>query len=158
MKKPKDFDAIKERIATAENWRDSTYRDEWEKFLLLYRSRPKRKNPASGSNIFVPYTFMQCEVIKARLTQSLFNSRPYVTLIPRGQENGQTAHSAQVLLDWQFNERMRLRKLIADDVLSDLVTFGTAVTFTGWQKKTRKTKGMEMVSSPLLADDGTQFL
>ena len=158
MKKPKDFDAIKERIATAENWRDSTYRDEWEKFLLLYRSRPKRKNPASGSNIFVPYTFMQCEVIKARLTQSLFNSRPYVTLIPRRQENGQTAHSAQVLLDWQFNERMRIRKLIADDVLSDLVTFGTAVTFTGWQKKTRKTKGMEMVSSPLLADDGTQFL
>lgn len=30
MKKPKDLNAIIERIASAQNWRDSTYKDKME--------------------------------------------------------------------------------------------------------------------------------
>ena len=56
----------------------------------------------------LPHTFMQCEVIKARLCESLFSQRPYLAALPRESNDAARAQKMQTLLDWQLNERMDL--------------------------------------------------
>lgn len=157
MKKPKDFNIILERIHSAENWRDSCYKDKWDANLRQYHSIMEHKRNGY-SNIFVPYTFMQCEVIKARVNEALFAQEPWVTLFPRGEEDAKIAETFQTLLNWQFSERMGVKRKFAEDVTSDAVILGTVVTYTGWKVKRRKVKSKESVSVPLLGDDGGYFL
>ena len=36
--KPKDYGSIISRIDEAEKWRDSNFRDRWQKYYKMYRS------------------------------------------------------------------------------------------------------------------------
>ncbi len=155
-----DLSVLLERIETAENWRDGNYAELWRDCYRRYRSQPLPR--AAGSNIFVPHTFMQCEVIKARLRETVFAQRPYIAALP--VEGGDTAHAAnmQALLDWQMNERMDFSRLMGEEVATALIVYGTAVVYSGWQVKTRRvvrgvpaeTALTDEKNRPLLDDDG----
>lgn len=143
----KDFKAVLTRIESAEAWRDSQFKDIWENALRLYRSQPEAMR--DGSNIFVPYIFMMCETIKARLSESLFDERPYLTIIPV-EETADKADKIQTLLDWQFVERMNVPKVFSEEIIHNLAVLGTAVQYVGWKKQVRKTKRMETVENPVM--------
>ena len=140
------------RIETAEQWRDSNFRDLWKEYYLRYRSRPLHKR--EGSNIFVPYTFMNCNVINGRIAESLFANRPCVTVLPRGNTAEESAEKTQSLLDWQLYERIRLPRLFADTVVLDMIVYGTAITYTGWKKETKTRKRRAVSRIPLLDAQG----
>ena len=127
---------IMARIEQAEKWRDTNYGALWEDCYRRYRSQPLPRN--EGSNLFVPHTYMQCEVIKARIRENLFKERPYISVLP--VERGDMAHAAnmELLLDWQMNERMELPRVIGEEAATSLVVYGTAVTYCGWLLQTRK--------------------
>lgn len=152
----KDFDIIVQRIDAAEKWRDTNYAERWRSNYRQYRS--VLEVTRTGSNIFVPYTFMICEVIRARLAESLFSERPYVSVLPREEGDRTRADKLSTLLDWQLSERMRVSSIFKDDILQNMVIFGSAVTFTGWRKRTRGITKMEQVDAPLLMDDGLPLL
>lgn len=146
--KQKDYSSILSRIDEAEKWRDSNFMDRWQKYYGMYRSIPAQK--AEGqSNIFVPYIFMIVEVVKARLAESLFAARPYLSVLPRNDEDKDKAEKARTLLDWQLNERMEIGTLFREQLLQSLCCFGTAVCYTGWLKKTRKVKKNAVIRVPL---------
>lgn len=155
--KLKDLNIILGRIESAENWRDSVYKSTWQDSLKLYRSiAPPR--PEGRSNMFIPFTFMMCETVKARVNESLFANRPYVNVLGRSDDDGNKAKNAEALLDWQLNERMNIKRIFSEDVLSDAIILGTVVTYTGWLKKERKVRDREF-HDQLLADDfGNPFL
>ena len=69
VKNEKKLNLVLSRIEDAEKWRDSYYKDNWKRYLNLYRSQSLEKR--EGANIFVPYIFMNCEVIRARISESL---------------------------------------------------------------------------------------
>ena len=153
MKNPKDFTLILDRIKSAQNWRDSCYRDKWRAFIKQYRSIADKK-PSSTSNIFIPQTFMMCETVKARVAESLFANRPYVSVLPRNTDDANNAQAAESLIDWQLNERMNIKRLFADDILQDAIVLGTAVCFTGWLKLEREFKEKVEVTVPLTDELG----
>lgn len=157
MKKPKDFDIILERIQDAESWRDSSFKEKWERNLKQYHSVPAQER-SGYSNIYVPYTFMQCDVIKARVVESLFAESPWVTLFPRGEEDGELAKTFQTLLNWQLSERVKLKKRFSEDIVADAIIFGTTIVYTGWQLKQRVVKSKQKTNVPLMQEDGTYFL
>lgn len=130
---------INQRIYTAEQYRKSHYEDEWKKWYRIYRSKLEKRN-ALGSNIFVPQTMMMCDVIRTRLVQSIFDSRPYVAVMPREEQDGAQAEKVQTLIDWQFSERMDIASIFKDEAVLNLCVFGTAVTHTGWKKKVRRSR------------------
>ena len=144
--------AVLQRIEEAERWRDSYYKDNWRSYIDLYRSKLPEKR--DGSNLFVPYTFMTCEVVRTRLAESLFSSRPYVSLLPRNEGDADKAKAAQTLLDWQYTDRMKIESVFRKDAISDLVVLGTLVMYTGWSKKTRKIRRMEKVPTELVDENG----
>ena len=154
MKKPQDLGVIIERIRKSEQWRDNMYKEKWEENYKQYRSYAKPKSEGQ-SNIFVPYTFMQVETIKARVNESLFANRPYVSVLPRDAESQGKANVLQTLLDWQFNERMGIKREFAEDITSDACIFGTAVVYTAWAKKERTVKRREQTERPLMMEDGS---
>lgn len=136
------------RIAAAEQWRDSRYAALWQDCYRRYRAQPQQRR--EGSNLFVPHTFMQCEVIKARLCESLFSQRPYIAALPRESDDAARAEKMQILLDWQLNERMDLPRLFGERALASLVIYGTCVVYTGWQVKTRRLRQAVSEPEPLL--------
>ena len=144
------------RITAAEQWRDSRYADLWQDCYRRYRSQPKRQR--EGSNLFVPHTFMQCEVIKARLCESLFSQRPYLAALPRESNDAARAQKMQTLLDWQLNERMDLPRLLGERVIANLVIYGTGITYTGWQVKRRRMRQAIAESQPLADAAGRPYL
>lgn len=158
MKKPKDFQLIVDRISAAENWRDSVYKDKWRDDLRQYRSQYKTPAGGNRSHIFIPETFMMVETVKSRIYESLFTNRPYVTILPRGNDDATKSSSAESLLDWQFNERMRIPRLFADDILPDAIIFGTTVVYTGWLKMDRKMRHRVTEEQMLTDDNGQPFL
>lgn len=146
---------IMARIEQAEKWRDANYGALWEDCYRRYRSQPLPRN--EGSNIFVPHTYMQCEVIKARIRENLFKERPYISVLP--VERGDMAHAAnmELLLDWQMNERMSLPRVIGEEAATSLVVYGTAVAYSGWQLKTRRvTRGIP-IAKPLRSKQGASL-
>ncbi|MEG1996870.1 MAG: hypothetical protein RR051_00350 [Clostridiales bacterium] len=155
-KSPKDLGNIISRISTAEQWRDGNYREDWRRYYRLYRS--KVASMEGRSNVFVPYTFMQIEVIKSRLSESLFSARPYLTVLPRGDEDKSRGEKVQTLLDWQMNERMDLQRMCNDKLLQSLCCYGTAVTYTGWLVETRKVKSNQTIAAPLEDQFGQPLL
>jgi len=152
----KELENIISRIRRAEQERDSKYGPQWRDWERRYRSQPERKR--EGSNLFVPQTFMQCEVIKARVGESLFASRPYVAALPRKGEDRQQAANVQMLLDWQMNDRMDLPRLISQQVMGSLVVYGTAVTYTGWKVRSRLLRRARTAEEKLLGADGKPLL
>ena len=143
---------LMDRITAAENRRDAAYGELWQDCYRRYRSQPLPRN--SGSNIFVPHTFMQCEVIKARLREIIFGQRPYIAALPVEGGDVKHAENMQLLLDWQMNERMDLASLLGGEVATSLVVYGTAVVYTGWQVKTRRITAGMVKSSPLADEQG----
>ena len=79
MKQPKDFEKIVNRIHQAEQWRDGNYKEDWRRWLRMYRSQPEQRR--EGSNIYVPYTFIIIETIKNQIANSVFANRPYLTIL-----------------------------------------------------------------------------
>ncbi len=148
----KETRRILERIAGAEEWRDRQYGALWQDCFRRYRSRPE--GPREGSNLFVPYTFMQAEVIKARLEESLFAQRPYISALPREGGDTEQAEKMQLLLDWQLNERMDLPRLLSEEIAAGIVIYGTGVVYTGWQVRTRQVRRGRWGQQPLLDDRG----
>ena len=148
---------ILSRIEHAEQWRDGAFRDAWETWLAQYRSKTAPKE-AGRSNLFIPYTMMQCEVVKARVAESLFVTRPYITLLPRGDEDEENAKKAERLLDWQMNERMEIKPLFRDEVLIDAIVLGTVIVYTGWLKEERLTRRKERILQPLADGMGGYYL
>ncbi|MDO4733461.1 MAG: hypothetical protein Q4B50_08135 [Bacillota bacterium] len=152
----KELESIIGRIRRAEQERDSKYSAQWQDWERRYRSRTERQR--EGSNLFVPQTFMQCEVIKARVGESLFSSRPYVAALPRNEGDQQRAANVQTLLDWQMNDRMDLPRLISQQIVGSLVVYGTAVAYTGWKLRTRLLRQPKKVEEALLGGDGKPLL
>ena len=148
----KEVQRVLARISEAEQWRDANYGDMWRDCYRRYRSQVK--NEREGSNLFVPHTFMQCEVIKARINESLFASRPYLSALPREGNDVAHAEKMQTLLDWQLNERMDLPRLIGEIVAAGVIIYGTGVTYTGWQLKTRRVKKARYEEKTLLGEKG----
>ena len=157
MRKPKDFDLLIERVETAEKWRDSVYKSKWKKYLFMYRSIAKAK-PAGVSNMFIPQTFMMVETVKARVAEALFANRPFVTVLPRGSDDADKADLMESLLDWQLNERMQIKRVFANDLLSDAIIMGTSISYTSLLKKQRKQKKRMDVEEYLLDPYGMPFM
>ncbi|MBR0375919.1 MAG: hypothetical protein IJH59_05080, partial [Firmicutes bacterium] len=149
----KEEQRILKRIEEAEQWRDKEYGPLWRDCFRRYRSRPE--GPREGSNIFVPYTFMQTEVIKARLEESLFAQRPYVSALPREGGDTERAEKMQLLLDWQLNERMDLPRLLSDSIAASVIIYGTGIAYTGWQVRTRRVRKGGWREEPLLDKNGS---
>ena len=142
----KDVARYLTRIADAEQWRDGRFGALWADCLRRYRSQPA--GPREGSNLFVPHTFMQAEVIKARLEESLFSSRPYISTLPREGTDAERAAKVQLLLDWQLNDRMNLPRLVGEEIAGSMMIYGTGVAYTGWQVRTRRVKRGRYGSGP----------
>ena len=151
-----ELETIVERIRRTERQRDGKYGSQWRDWERRYRSQPEQHR--EGSNLFVPHTFMQCEVIKARVEESLFASRPYVAALPREGTDQLQAENIQTLLDWQMNDRMDLPRLISQQVVGSMVVYGTAVVFTGWQVRTRFVRRTQVEPAALVGDDGQPLL
>lgn len=139
---------VLERIRGAEEWRDSNYRQLWQECRRRYRSQPA--GPREGSNIFVPQTFMQCEVIRARLCESLFSQRPYVAALPREDNDVERASKLQTLLDWQLNDRVDLPRLVGETILAGMIVYGTGIAYTGWQLRRRQVRRLTHQQRPVL--------
>lgn len=152
----KDFDMIMQRIEAAEDWRKANYTESWLRWYRQYRSQ--LDTARSGSNVFVPYTFMICEVVRARLSESLFSGRPYVSVMPRESGDRERADKLSVLLDWQLSERMRAATVFKENILQNMIVFGTAITYTSWNQKNRNVTRMEQVQVPLMGADGMPML
>jgi len=136
------------RIEEAEHKRDEAHALLWQDCYRRYRSIPRPK--ATGSNIFVPNTFMQCEVIKARIRETIFAQRPYISAVPVEGGDVRHADNMELLLDWQMNERMDITRLIGEEAATSLVVYGTAVVYTGWQVRQRTVTHAACEPRPLL--------
>ena len=106
--------AVLQRIEEAERWRDSYYKDNWRSYIDLYRSKLPEKR--DGSNLFVPYTFMTCEVVRTRLAESLFSSRPYVSLLPRNADTTRITATVPIILE---NMMLKLSFILPSPPLRD---------------------------------------
>jgi hypothetical protein len=155
MPKAKPIERYLRRIEAAEKQREQ-YEEIWVNAYKRWRSHIEDiidpttgKVDTSRSNIFIPYTFLQVETIVPRLVETLFASRPYVSVIGRTPNDQQSAKPNEVLLDWQMNERMSFRRLFHKG-LKGLAIYGTAVTYTGWkwEQQQRIKKEMMPVTVP----------
>lgn len=177
MKKPnqKNVDKYKNRIRDAESFRDSGYRELWERLYKRYRNYVDEIKDAKGkvrtdrSNISIPYSFTMIETILPRLVESLFAGRPYVTVKGRPkdvQEYRQfkeikpwesSAKKMEQLLDYQQNVVFDIQDKFHIG-LKILCMYGTTIGYSGWKLEekpiVRKELTDVMVDGEPLTEEG----
>ncbi|WP_127532743.1 portal protein [Paenibacillus kobensis] len=151
------------RIEAAEKWRDSGYKKKWERYYKRYRNLVDAIVDEDGkvvtdrSNISIPYPFVQVETVLPRLVESVFASRPYVTLTGTPKDAAEyrqfqhleekpwdvSADKHQKLLDHQHNVPMSLQDLFHGG-LKTMCIYGTTVAYVGWRYDERKVIRKEM--------------
>lgn len=177
MKKPnqKNVDKYKNRISDAEEYRDSGYRDLWERLYKRYRNHVdeikdnKGKVLTDRSNISIPYSFTMIETILPRLVESLFAGRPYVTVKGRPKDVEEyrqykemkpweaNAKKMEQLLDYQQNVVFDIQNVFHIG-LKILTMYGTTVGYTGWKLEekliVRKEMAPVQVDGEILTENG----
>ena len=137
-KEDTDHAEILQRVKDAETHRDANYKEAWRDWYRRYRSRPA--GPREGSNIFVPQTFMIVDVITNRTAESLFNTRPYVSVLPRAEEHSENARKVQELLDWQLADIINADRIFSEDIIPTWAIYGTVIVYDAWKTVRRKVK------------------
>jgi hypothetical protein len=153
----KRLQTIKNRIEAAEKWRDSAYKPKWDRYYKRYRNivdaivDEDGKIVTDRSNISIPYPFVQVETVLPRLVESVFASRPYVTLTGAPKDAAEyhayaqleekpwdiSAEQHQKLLDYQQNVPMDFQDLFHSG-LKTMCIYGTTVAYVGWKYDERK--------------------
>lgn len=151
-KEKEQISHISNLIHAAESWRDSNYKDLWLDCYRRWRSRPKERR--DGSNIFVPYSFMIQNVISSRCAESLFATRPAVSVLARNDDASDNAEKVQTLLDWVMAERMQLPRLFSEQIISSMCIYGTVVTHTAWKKEVKRVQSSYSYEQPVLDEFG----
>jgi hypothetical protein len=112
------FDIIK-------RWRDP-YESRWKRFYKLYRSYRDVQTTTLKSNIFVPYIFSIVESIVPKMLGTLFNTRPIISVMPRGGEYGGLAKLLEKVLEYQLDEdQLELFSKILE-FFKEAVIYGTS--------------------------------
>lgn len=158
------------RIEAAEKWRDTTYKPKWLSYYKRYRNivdaiiGDDGKIATDRSNISIPYPYVQVETVLPRLVESVFASRPYVTLTgtPKNAEEWRmyreldekpwdiSADQHQKLLDYQQNVPMDFHNLFHGGLKTECI-YGTTVAYVGWKYDERKVIRKEPV--PVMLPD-----
>ena len=135
-------------VEQAESWRDSTYRDNWQRYYKQWRNFVPKKTDGR-SHISIPYVLTQIETIVPRIRETLFASRPYVTVHGRGSEDDAQAKANEILLDWQMNERIDFPYLF-ENAIRQACVYGTAISYSGWKYDEKQLN--KKVTAPLVDD------
>lgn len=156
------------RIEAAEKYRDNGYKELWTRCYKRWRNYVDALlDPETGkevkdrSNISIPYSFVQVETILPRLVETLFATRPYITVKDREPSDRPNAQRNETLLDWQMNERMDIQDIFHVGLKGCLI-YGTAIAYTGWkleQKEIIKKQLMpiDIDGNPVLRVDENQI-
>lgn len=152
----KDHALILRRIEDAENYRNGNFREDWRDWYRRYRSRPA--GPREGSNIFVPETFMIVDVIANRTAESLFNTRPYVSVLPRDEEHSENARKVQELLDWQLADIINADRIFSEDIIPTWAVYGTVIVYDAWKTVKRKVKRPYTKQIEVMDEDGNAVI
>lgn len=155
-KKTEERRKLWQRIKDAESYRDSNYREKWRDWYRRYRSRPAKER--EGSNIFVPETFMIVDVITNRTSESLFNTRPYVSVLPRDEAHSESARKVQELLDWQLADVINADRIFSEDIIPTWAVYGTVIVYDAWKTVKRKVKRPYTKEIPVTMDDGSALI
>lgn len=151
----KRLDMYLDFIEKSEQFRDSSYRDDWDRYYKRWRNyvsdRGGKLDDPRASNMSIPYIFTQVETIVPRIVNSMFPSRPFVSIHPRVPMFNDNAKQHQVLLDYQMNDVLDM-KSVFQDVARCAVLFGYGVVYTGWQRQ--KKLYVTDREQPLLTDEG----
>lgn len=171
MKKPnqKNVDKYKNRIRDAEEYRDSGYRELWERLYKRYRNHVDEIKDSKGkvrtdrSNISIPYSFTMIETILPRLVESLFAGRPYVTVkgkpkdieeyrLHKDAEDTEgmkpweaSAKKMEQLLDYQQNVVFDIQNVFHIG-LKTMTMYGTTVGYVGWKLEEKPIVRKEMAN------------
>lgn len=149
-------DRIRQRIREAEAHRSANYENMWRDCYRRYRSRPATVR--EGSNIFVPETFMIVDVIVNRTAESLFNTRPYVSVLPRDEGHSDNARKVQELLDWQLADVINADRLFSEELIPTWAVYGTVIAYDAWKIVRRKVKKPTTRQQPVLGENGLPLI
>jgi hypothetical protein len=126
----KDFqknpvDSVTSLFNVIKRWRDP-YESRWKRFYKLYRSYRDVQTTTLKSNIFVPYIFSIVESIVPKMLGTIFNTRPIISVMQRGEEYGGLAKLLERVLEYQLDEdQLELFSKILE-FFKEAVIYGTS--------------------------------
>jgi hypothetical protein len=119
----------------------------WRDLYKAYRSYAEPRKDGLA-NVFIPESFTLVETVVPRVIDAMFGSYPYVSMLPVGPEDVDSAKSHEALLNFQLDERIKIVEKFAA-FLKECLIYGTAVGMVPWRLDRRPMKqwglGFKMV-------------
>jgi len=114
---------------------------EWYKSYRSFIDEEKLK--PGRSNLFIPYTMGNIETLKAKIINSMFSERPFVStkVLDVSDKEEAEAKSKQMnkFLQYQFEQKIKVIAVTNITILEALVA-GVAITKQGWKYKKKTVK------------------
>ncbi len=99
---------------------------------------PEKNTPWKDcSNFHAPITTIDIDTHTSRLLNVNIGTKPYVRVLPVGKEDIKQAQNSEQLLNWQFDEEIKIPSLLYD-VFFNALLYPACVTEVAWKKVTRK--------------------
>lgn len=136
---PRDFgsrtdeDIIKiitEDMRRSENFQQP-YFEKFSKFYKQYNCvhDAYREN---GSNLFIPYIYNIVETALPKILASVFESKPFITYKPIGEDNAEKGESMTNLVYFQMKQNMKAATRLYEIYKSGIM-YGTAISKQTWR-------------------------
>ena len=129
------LDDILEKYYKAKDYRQQ-FEDDWIEYYKLYRSFLEENEYPWRANLFIPKTFSLIETIVPRIVEAIFGNRPIVKVLPRMGDDINKAKTLNYLLEYQLDTMKLYLKI--QDLIRDVLIYGTGICKIYWQKKVRK--------------------
>jgi hypothetical protein len=104
----------------------------WNECYETYRFYREERDD-DKSNLYIPYLFGIVETVVPRITNTLFNKKPFLKPLPNEPQDIEGAEANEVLMDYQM-EKTDFEEKITDTVKQSAI-YGSSVVKVFWDKQ-----------------------
>ena len=129
------------RFGWSRRWR-APWDTKWLRWYRMYRgSVPELPEwERDRSNLHIPYTYSTVDTIRSRLLNAVFASRPWISFVPKDEDDVENSRNMESLVDHQLSraDADSMKRFYA--LITDMLLYGACPFETGWKYETRTVK------------------
>lgn len=132
---------ILSRFGWSQRWRQP-WDTKWLRWYKMYRGvvpvLPEFER--DRSNLHIPYAYSTVDTIRSRLLNAVFANRPWISFVPKDEDDVENARNMESLVDHQLSRADVDSTKRFYTLITDMLLYGACPFETGWKYETRTVK------------------
>lgn len=126
------------RFNWSKQWR-RPWDDKWLRWYKAFRGivEAMPEGEEDRSKLHIPYTYSTVDAVRSKLLTALFVNRPYISYVPKDEDDIESAKNMETLVDSQMNRTDAEFMVKMYMLITDMLIYGACPYEVGWKTENR---------------------